>query len=119
MTTKRSLLASLSALILATASFPAASFAGGDDVAPVERYDREDRYVEREYVPECRPQPRTVYIIIKERPVRRVVYAAPAGGYYRFEGSRRVIVREPCYTSLPPRYVTYGYRGRFAGPHCY
>src|SRR3954469_13268646 len=100
MTTKHSLLGPISALILASTCLPGALFAGGDE-APVERYEREDRRVERDYVPEYReyreyrPQPRTVYIIIKERPVRRLVYAAPAGGYYCIEGGRRVIVREP------------------------
>ena len=118
MTTKRPLLAPFLALILASTCFPGAAFAGGDE-APVDRYEREDRRVEREYVPEYRPQPRTVYIIIKERPVRRLVYAAPAGGYYCIEGGRRVIVRQPCYTSLPPRYPSYWYRGRIGGTHCY
>jgi len=117
MTTQRSLLAPISVLILATTCFPGAVFAGGDE-APVERYEREDRYVEREYVPEYRPQPRTVYIIIKERPLPRLVYAAPVGGYHCIEGGRRVIVRQPCYTSHLPRYASYGYRGRIGAPHC-
>jgi hypothetical protein len=118
MNTKRSFLGPFSALIVASSCLPGAVFAGGDE-APVDRYEREDRPMEREYVPEYRPQPRTVYIIIKERPVRRLVYAAPVGGYYCIDGGRRVIVRQPCYTSFPPRYVSYGYRGRSGGPHCY
>jgi hypothetical protein len=126
MKTKRSplgLIGPVSALILASACFPGAVPARGD-VGPVERYEREDRREEREYVPEYReyrPEPRTVYIIIRECPIRRLVYAAPVGGYYCIEDGRRVVVREPCYTSLPPRYLSYGYgyRGRIGAPHRY
>ena len=117
MITRRSLRAPISALMLAVAASPCAVLAGGDDVAPPERYEREDRYTYREYVPP--PQPRTVYVIIRERPVPRLVYAAPAGGYYCIEGGRRVMIHQPCYTTLPRRYVSYGYRGHAGGRYCY
>src|SRR5215203_5089186 len=101
-----SFLAPVSALLLVGACLPVAAF-GGENVVPLERYEREDRHVEREYVPEYRPQSRTVYIVIKERPAPCVVYQAPIGGYYRAESGRRLIVREPCYAALPPRHLSY------------
>ena len=109
MNNKPSFLAPVSALILAVASFSGGAFAG-ENVVPLERYERE----EREYVPEYRPQPRTVYIIIKERPAPCIVYPAPAYGY-RIESRPRVIVREPRYALLPPRHFSYGYPARI-GP---
>jgi hypothetical protein len=47
---------------------------------------------------------RTIYVIEHHRPVRRVVYVNPGGGYYRYIGGRRVVVRERYYTSYPSRY---------------
>ena len=107
MNTKRSFLAPVSALILAVTSFSGGAFAG-ENVVPLERYEREERE------PEYRPQPRTVYIIIKERPAPCIVYPAPTYGYHI--GSRpRVIVREPRYALVPPRHYSYGYPARI-GP---
>jgi len=47
---------------------------------------------------------RSLYFIERNRPVKRVVYINPGGGYYRVIGGRRVVVRERYYTSYPSRY---------------
>jgi hypothetical protein len=51
-----------------------------------------------------RHKTRTLYFIERNRPVRRVVYVNPGGGYYRIIGGRRVVVRDRYYTSYPSRY---------------
>ena len=47
---------------------------------------------------------RTIYVIERERPVQRVVYVSPGGGYYRIVEGRRDYVRGRYYTSYPSRY---------------
>ena len=60
-------------------------------------HDRHDHYRERH-------RTRKLYIIERGRPVERVVYINPGGGYYRVINGRRVVVRERYYTSYPSRY---------------
>ena len=108
---KPSLLAPIAASILTSASFAPSTFAG-EDIVPLERYEREERRVYREPVVEYRAQPRTVYVIIKERPVQHIVHAAPAVRYYRYESAPRVIAREACYGALPSRYPSSVYHRR-------
>lgn len=60
-----------------------------------DRYRGHDRH---------RHRTKTLYFIERDRPVRRVVYVNPGGGYYRIVNGRRVVVRERYYTSYPSRY---------------
>ena len=94
-----------SALILAIITTCPREASAGEDVVPLERYEREERRVQREYVPA--PPPRTVYIVIKERPAPRIVYSAPLVGYRCIESRPRVLVRESCYPSVPSRHIAY------------
>jgi hypothetical protein len=103
---------SLLAPVLLASTCLATSVFAGEATVPLERYEREERHVYREYVPEYRPQPRTVYVIIEQRPVPCVVYPAVTGGYYRIHGGRRMIVREPVYASLQHWHHSRGHHGR-------
>lgn len=47
---------------------------------------------------------RVIYVVENRRPVRRVVYGGPGGGYYRVVDGRRAYVRGRYYTSYPSRY---------------
>ena len=47
---------------------------------------------------------RTIYVIEKDRPVRRVVYVHPSGYYYHIVRGRPVRIRDRYYTSYPSRY---------------
>jgi len=60
-------------------------------------HDRHDHYRDRH-------RTRKLYFIERGRPVERVVYINPGGGYYRVVKGRRVVVRERYYTSYPSRY---------------
>ena len=67
-----------------------------------ERRDDRDHDHDRGYSERSRS--RTVYVVQNNRPVRRVVYVNPGGGYYYLAGGRRVILRDRYYTSYPSRY---------------
>src|SRR5688572_21505100 len=108
---KSTFLVPFSALVIASACFSGSVFAG-EDVVPLERYEREERGVYREYVPVYRRQPRTVTIIVRERPVQHIVYGAPVGGYYRIDPCPKLIVRDPCYAPVPSRYFAGGHHAR-------
>jgi hypothetical protein len=76
-------------------------YRGGDRY----RYRDNDRRVYRDYRGiNRRDRSRTIYVIERNRPVRRVVYLAPDGRYYRIRGGRRVFVQERYYTTYPSRY---------------
>jgi len=47
---------------------------------------------------------RTIYVIERNRPIKRVVYIDDSGRYYRYYGGRRQYVRGRYYESYPSRY---------------
>jgi hypothetical protein len=94
--------------MISSACLPGSVFAG-DDYVPLERYERAERRVYREYVPE---QPRSVRIIVTERPLPRIVCAPPVVAYHRIVPAPRLIVGSPCYTPVPSRYHAGGYHAR-------
>jgi Ni/Co efflux regulator RcnB len=53
-----------------------------------------------------RDRTRTIYVIERDRPVRRVVYIDPNGRYYYRSGTRRTYVRSRYFESYPSRYYT-------------
>jgi hypothetical protein len=70
------------------------------------RYDDDDReYYDKKWNKHgYRDRSRTIYVIERNRPVRRVVYVSPGGGYYRIVDGRRRYVSGRYYTSYPSRY---------------
>jgi hypothetical protein len=90
----------------------AAVFAGGMASAEAKpkhhghdrgRYDKSYRHHPGEHS-QYRGRTRTIYVIERGRPVRRVVYASPGGGYYRVIDGRRSTVRGRTFTSYPSKY---------------
>ncbi len=71
------------------------------------RYDRDrssrSYSYSRSYGSGYRGSSRTIYVIERNRPVRRVVYS-DGRGYYRILDGRRSYIRSKYYTSYPTRY---------------
>ena len=68
-------------------------------------YDRDYVVVkDKKWKKHYRDRTRTVYVIERDRPVRRVVYVSPGGGYYRVIDGRRSYLSGRYYTSYPSRY---------------
>ena len=53
-----------------------------------------------------RERTRTIYVIERDRPVKRVVYIDTNGRYYQRSGVRRIYVRDRYFESYPSRYYT-------------
>ena len=66
--------------------------------------DRDDD--DRRHWRHDRERTRTIYVIERDRPVKRVVYVDPNGRYYHRSGARRIYVRDRYFESYPSRYYT-------------
>ena len=64
-----------------------------------DRYRNHDRY-------RTSDRSRTIYVIERERPVKRLVYIDSDGRYYQRHKGQRVYVRERYFESYPSRYYT-------------
>ena len=71
-----------------------------------DRYEYRDDDDDRRHWGRERERTRTIYVIERDRPVKRVVYVDPNGRYYHRSGARRVYVRDRYFESYPSRYYT-------------
>jgi len=73
------------------------------DARPRDRYVTKSKVVKSKSVRRV-DRTRSIYVIERNRPVRRVVYVNDSGRYYHWSGGRRVYVTGRYYTSYPSRY---------------